>query len=217
MTIKEKIFGIVTVSAIAFIVIQDGCHRREKDEIIKDVATYSDTAEYYRTREGVLISTNQSLVVENEKQLKAVTAKYGDTIQRMIKKFKSVFSVTVIKGGVEIKHDTIPMLVPIPCDFDPIKIRRDSAHYKFVGTVAKDYFSIDSLSIPNTQTIIVGQRKMGFLRKPETRAELINSNPLIQTSNLGSFTVKEKKQWYQRGILKVAAGVTLGYYIAKKL
>lgn len=217
MTLKDKILWTVAISGAVLLFVQRGCHQAEMDRKVKEVSTYSDSAQHFKNKYGVEVSTNQSLELKSKSQLESVVAKYGDTIRGMIKKFKSASSFTVVKTNIEIRHDTISMPVPIPCDFDPIKIRRDSTYYKFTGTIGKDYFSIDTLTIPNTQSIVIGLKRMGFLKRPQHRIDIMNSNPLIQTTNIGSNVVETPRKWHETRLFNTALGFVAGYYVAKKL
>lgn len=217
MTIKDITFGVIAGSLAILLFIERSCHNIEKNRLIDDAVNYRDSAEHYKLKvngQSVDIAFNQALQLDNRKQLESIVAKY-DTLARMVAKFKNVQNVTIIKGGAQITHDTIRIDHPIPCDFKPFVVRRDSAHYRFVGTVAPDYFTIDSLTIPNTQGIVIGSRRMGFLKRPEYRVEITNSNPLMKTTNIGSFTVKTPRKWFERPVIMMGVGAVAGAYIYK--
>jgi len=219
MTLREKIIGIVALSAVAMLAIREGCNRIERDDLIDRVANYSDSAKHYQLKvdgQRVDIAFNKSLLLDNKRQLESMVAKY-DTLAKMVSKFKQVQSVTIIKGGAEITGDTIRIDRPIPCNFTPVKIRRDSAHYTFMGTIAPNYFSIDSLVIPNTQSIVIGQRRTGLFKRPENRVEIVNSNPLMKVSNIGSFIVRTPKRWYERPVVGFGIGLIGGAYLYYKV
>ena len=170
--------------------------------MVNNVANYKDTARYYNFKVNgmeVEVAYNKSLVLNNQKQFESVIAK-NDTLLKLVKKFKSVQSGTIINNYTTINGDTIIYKKgdSIPCDFKAFKIRRDSVHYKFVGTIGKNFFSIDSLSIPNKIDLIIGRKKTGFL-KAEERAEIINSNPLVKTTNIGNYVVVSKKKRFGIG------------------
>lgn len=198
--------GIIIFLILAF-AVREGCNRSNMDGLVANLKNYEDSAEYYNLKVNGLnveIAQNKSLVLQSNDQIKSVLESMNDTMAKLIKKFKSINSGTIINNNTYISGDTIKMKGDsIPCNFKPFKVRRDSAHYKFVGTIAKNYFTIDTLSIPNKISIISGRKKIGFLNY-EDRVELFNSNPLVKTTNIGSYEVVKRKK-------RVGLGVSAGY------
>jgi hypothetical protein len=201
------IVGLVTLLMCSILFIK--CeHQKETDLLIKNIATYSDSAKHYKSKYGV-VAFNQTLQFQNEKQLKAYFSQ-NDTLKKLLKNFKKINSVTIIKEKIFI-HDTVPIPFEsvIPCDFQPFTVKRDCTHYHFRGTIFPDKFNIDEISIPNKQTVVLGEKKTGFMKK-EYRVEITNSNPFIQTSNVGGYTVNPKKEWYQKPFVTFLIGTGVG-------
>lgn len=203
----EKIMGGIILALILLSGIREGCNNLDKNKLIHEGANYKDSAQHYSLKVGelkVLVATNKSLVLENDKQIKSVLSSMNDTIAKLVRKFKEIKSGTIINNYTTINNDTIKLHGDsIPCDFKPFKVRRDSIHYKFTGTIAKGYFSIDTLKIPNKISLIIGREKVGFL-KYEDRAAITNSNPLVHTSNIGNYEVIKRKK-------RIGLGVSAGY------
>lgn len=203
------IVAIITVFVCGF-VFRECQHKNETDKLVKNIATYSDSAKHYKSKYGV-IAYNQTLKFDNEKQLKAYLST-NDTIRELLKKFKKLNSVTVIKEKIYI-HDTVPVYFTkdniIPCDFKPFQVKRDTTWYHFVGTIHRDKFTIDTILIPNKQTIAVGYKRINLFKK-EQRVEVTNSNPFIQVSNVGGYVINDKKKWYQRPVVTFLVGVAAG-------
>ena len=209
-TNRDKVMAGLILVIILFFGFRECSHQEEKNELVNNVANYKDTAQYYNLKVNgmeVEVAYNKSLVLNNQKQFESVIAK-NDTLLKLVKKFKSVQSGTIINNYTTINGDTIIYKKgdSIPCDFKAFKIRRDSVHYKFVGTIGKNFFSIDTLSIPNKIDLIIGRKKLGFLRRGEERAEIINSNPLVKTTNIGNYVVVSKKK-------RFGIGASAGYGI----
>jgi hypothetical protein len=76
-------------------------------------------------------------------------------------------------------------------------------YYAINGRSTNKGLFIDELSIPNTQSIVVGNRKQGFLRT-EYRIEVQNSNPYIKTTDIDSYTIKERNK-------RLGLGLYIGY------
>jgi len=206
---RDRILGGVIILLLILFVFRECQNQSNTDDLVLDITNYSDSAKYYKGKNGTLIAYNKTLNVENEKQLKAVLSKY-DTLSQILEKFKDIKSTTIIKETITIKHDSILFEKKIPCDFEPFKVKRDSLYYTFRGTIGQDFFSIDTLSIPNQQSIVVGRKKVGFL-KHEYRAEVINSNPLVNVTNIGSYAIKPKKKWYEKRIVQIPSAFLIGF------
>ena len=73
-----------------------------------------------------------------------------------INDFKQIKATVIIKEVVRIVHDTIYYTDTIPCDFNPIKLAKNTQNYAFRATFAKEYFTIDSLFIDRPFTNYVG-------------------------------------------------------------
>lgn len=203
----------VVVLAICLFIFQDCQHKNQVNGLVKDISTYSDSAEHYKSKYGI-IAFNQTLKFNNEEQLKNYLSN-NDTLKDLLKKFKKLNSVTIVTQKIVI-HDTVPIYFdkPIPCDFKPFAVIKDSTHSKskpfyFKGTIFPDKFTIDSVLIPNKQTIVVGTKRINLFKKEE-RAEVINSNSLIAISNIGAYTVVNKKKWYQKPVPMLLGGIVIG-------
>lgn len=223
MIIKNTIPYIIIGVLIIIILLREGCNQSSTNDLIRDVTEYKTEANHYKGLNGVEIAQNKALMLENQKQLKAVLSK-NDTLAQLMDKYKNLKSVTIINNNTTIRNDSIPYdTIRIPCDFEPFQVERDSSNYQFFGTIAPSYFKIDSLKIPDEQSILFGKRKMGFLKRAEYVAEVTHSNPLISTNNVGSYAIKEKRKkvvislggaWGfapQFGTTTTVVGVTVGF------
>lgn len=206
---SEKIMGIgIIVMSIIFL-FRECSNQNDKNNLVNDISNYKDSAKFYNLKVNgmqVAVAYNQSLQLENKNQLESILKK-NDTLSKLISKFKAISSTTIINNITNISGDTIKLTDSIPCDFKAFKVRRDSIYYHFIGTIAPKYFSIDTLIIPNKQSIIIGEKKLGFFRGTEIRAEIINSNPLIKTSNIESYVINKKKK-------RLGVGISAGYGIS---
>ena len=206
-TRTEKIMGIGIIAMLVIFFFRECGNQNDKDKLIDDIVNYKDSAQFYQIKVNgmkVDVAFNKSLALENKDQLASLLKK-NDTLSKLISKFKDIKSTTIINNNTTINGDTIRLKGDsIPCDFKAFKVRRDSAYYHFVGTISPKYFSIDTLSIPNKISIVIGRKKMGFLKKAEERAEIINSNPLVKTTNIGNYVVISKKK-------RFGVGASVGY------
>jgi hypothetical protein len=193
----NKYWILLTIILIVIILIREGCNNNEKNRLVQNIISYSDTAKYERLKNGALISTNTSLKLSSEKQIKELAANINETVEQMVKKYKLLSSVTYLTNNYYKAGDTIKTGDSIPCDFKPYKVAKKDSTYEFEGTIAKNYFSIDKLSVPNKLTIISGKKKVGFMRYDDV-VSVNNSNPLMITSNITDYRYAPKKKWYQK-------------------
>lgn len=198
---------------LSFFLFIKGCrNQKEIDTLINNIASYKDSAQFYKIKVNgnpVDVAFNQSLVLETKKQLEAVIAK-NDTLLKLVSKFKKIASTTIINQYTTINGDTIRLQDSIPCDFKPFQVKRDSLYYHFTGTIAPGFFSIDSLIIPNKQSIVIGEKKLGFLKGTEKRVEIVNSNPLIRTDKIQNYVINPHKKWHQTTAFKFGLGLVAG-------
>jgi hypothetical protein len=209
-------FHLYYISLIGIIIllfsIRECNNQKNVNNLINQISNYSDSAKYYKSVNGNLIAYNSILKVQNEKQLKSILENY-QILKDEIKKIKKIQNVTninhqtIIKDTVEIPKDSIP------CDFNPFTIYKKNNYFQFKGILSKDNLIIDSLVIPNQMSIILGKRKIGFL-KYEEQVNVINSNPHIIVTNLSNIQVEQNKEWWEKGWVKISAGLLIGYGIA---
>lgn len=207
--VHRRYIYIISVIIIIFLLRECG-NQLHINNLVKNISTYSDSSKHYKDKYGNVISYNKTLQFDNDKQLKNYLSK-NDSLSLMLKNFKKVNTVSIIKEKIYI-HDTIPITfeTKIPCDFKPFDVVKDSIRsknkpYYFRGTIFPDKFTIDSILIPNTQNIVIGLKKTGFLGlRRENQINVLNSNSFIQTTNTGAYTIKQKPK-------RIGIGFSVGY------
>jgi hypothetical protein len=206
MVNKNTIPYILLAVVIVFFLIREGCNQSSRNDLVADVSNYKTEAEHYKGLNGVEVAQNRALMLDNQEQIKSLLDK-NDTLSELMKQYKKLRNVTIMENTTQIINDSIAYdTIKIPCDFEPFQVRRDSSHYMFAGTVAPDFFRIDSLKIHDEQSLVFGKRKTGFLKRPEYTAEVVHSNPLIRTTNIGTYSIKEKRKKFV-----ISVGGTWGF------
>jgi len=202
---KDRILYSLIGVLLIVILVREGCNQSSTTNLIKDIAEYKTEVKTYKGLNGVEVAQNKALLLENSEQIKAILSR-NDTLAQLMDKYKNLKNVTIIKNITQITNDSIVYdSIRIPCDFKPFQVKRDSIYYQFYGTIAPTYFKIDSLRIPDEQSIVFGLRRMGFLKKKEYTAEVVHSNPLVHTTNIGSYAIQEKSKK-----LVISVGATYG-------
>lgn len=155
--------------------------------------------------------TNQLVVYKkaselNEKAFTNLVLENNDLKQKL-SKYKNI--KTVIETQTITKIDTLKFYFKdsIPCEFEPIVIKIDSSNYNLSGLLTNKDFVIQDLTIPNKQTIVIGEKKNGLFKKNEFVVSVENSNVLIKTMNVQSFSLKSEKKWYQTFGFQVGLGI----------
>lgn len=203
----EKIMGVGLIIIGIIFFVRECENQDDKNNLVDEIANYKDSAQFYTLKVNgmeVDVAYNKSLQLENKEQLESLIKK-NDTLTKLVSKFKDIKSTTIINNTTTIVGDTIKINGDsIPCDFKPIRVTRDSIHYYFVGTISPKFFSIDSLTIPNKQSIVIGKKKLGFLKGTEERVEILNSNPLIKTNTIENYVINKRKK-------RIGIGPSIGY------
>lgn len=206
---ERLIFIGIIILLILFALFREWRSGVAADNLVRDIKNYSDSATYYKLKNGAEVATNVSLKLQSEEQLRIMVSN-NDTVKQMIKKFKDLKAVTYITNNFHAGKDTIRLTNIIPCDFPPFKVRRGDSTYKFVGTIAPKYFSVDSIDIPNKLTIVQGRKKMGFM-KYDYAIDVTNSNPMMKTTNIADYRYVPQKKWYERQWFAAILGAGVGY------
>lgn len=198
--------GVLIVLIICIFFIQRCQYKKESDKLVSDIVNYKTEAKHYTDMFGEIIATNSAIQVQTQTQIKSILAT-NDTMKAWIKKFKEIKFGGIIKETTIIKEVAVPFDKIIPCDFKPFPAIKLDKHYRFYSTIANTGLTIDSLFIPNTASIIVGEKKVGFLKLGrQLSIEVKNSNPFVHVSDLSAFTYKPKPK-------RFGLGFSVGYGI----
>lgn len=189
---KERIAWILAVASLVVLLVLSKCNNNP-GEITSEVNHYlTDTAKH-ETLNGIDVTTIHQALLETQSQMRQLVAA-NDTLRKLVKEFKVVNSITKIKTETFVK-DSI-QYKDIPCDFKPVYRVKETPEYRLALTISKSNTDVE-LKIPNTIQFLEGQRKTGLF-KTEQQVMAINSNPLVQTTEIQSLTVKSKKKWWER-------------------
>lgn len=161
----------------------------------------------YRLKNGQLVLSQEVVTFDNaqmKKKLKELAP---------AKKFVKVKTVT--KFVTETKIDTLSIVYrdSVPCQFErfgQILSKNYSLNYKS----NQSGVTISKLEIPDSLVLITGTKRKWLFGKQTTTIDVIHSNPIIKSSNLQSFELKEKKRFYQTDLFKIGIGLIGGILIA---
>ncbi|MEY4332233.1 MAG: hypothetical protein RLZZ196_971 [Bacteroidota bacterium] len=203
---------IVVFSAIVILLLfQNGCGDGAKN-YAEDILNYDNQIKLLRAKNGQLAESNRVLQLQHGQR-----SKYIDSIKKQLKlkevdviiKYKSVF-----------KYDTINHVFryQLPCDDFVDSFKVDSTHFKFDAVITNKRLSLYNIEVPNQQSIIIGEKKKGWLRSSDYSVVITNSNPNIKGEGLEAYTFKPSPKWYNSYKFKGAifvAGVIGGFLLVK--
>lgn len=202
---------IIIVLLVIALLLMKQCDQKHTDTLLKQSASYSDTAHYYKLMDSVHVATNSVLLLDNSNQIKELAASKDDTIKKLLAHFKSVQTVVITKSDFRLIHDTINFHDTIPCDFKPIAITKNKTYYKLFGTLTKTNLVIDTLVVPDKVTLVVGEKGTGFLKlQRNTTVDILHSNPYVYTSTIQGYVVHEKK-WYDNKLILLGSAFVAGF------
>jgi len=207
---------IVIAALLVIMFFMTKCQNASQTKLLASIEEYKTDAKTYIDKVGDLVSYNQVLEVNSKEQLSVICAK-DKQLADLLKDFKKVESATKINYEIRLVHDTIRFTDSIPCEFVQKYITDSNKWYNFSAYVAPSFFMIDTLRFYNEQSLVIGTKKMGFLKKPERRAEIKNSSPYVIVTNISSAVITEKPKWYQTTLFKFAAGFVTGFIINSRI
>lgn len=177
-----------------------------KDEV-ESYVDYTDTVKYYKAKNGDIVAYNESLEI-SEKTLRIM----NDSLDKALKniKVKDPEVIIQIEERIVIKEVEVRFTDSIPCPpfYKPFDLTEE--FYSLSGSVTNTKFSLDSLQIPNTQSVVVGTKKNGLFKRNDHIVTVQNSNPYMNTEKIKSYTIKQKKRWYETTPFKVTVGFIAG-------
>jgi len=210
---KIKIYYIVIAVLIAIFFLRECKHQGNTDRLISSISEYQDSVKYYKTETGNLVAHNSVLELENQNQMESLLQKDKE-FKELSDKFNSIDASGEVDQETIIIKDTLELIDSIPCDFKPIQINKVTPHYSIFATIEPSLLTIDTMKMFNTIKYIVGEKKIGLFKK-EKRIEIINSNPYIRTTNATTYTISDKKKWYQTKAFAFGCGVISGALLIK--
>ena len=207
---------VLLVACIIIMFFMSKCKESEKTALLKGVMEYSTKVQTYIDKTGKLVSYNESLQLENREQIDIITKK-DKQLYILQHEFKVVESATSINTVVQLVHDTIFFDNQIPCEFEQFYLTDSNEYWSVKAYIAPKFFMIDSLKLFNEESIVIGTKKKSFWKAPVHTIEVKNSNPYFVTTNIGSYTFRETKKWYEKGIVKFGVGIVAGFVLNNQL
>lgn len=179
----------------------------EKRNLEKNIAQNSevlqDTIQHYKNKEGKEVATR--LAMQGEKQsLELLLASQTDSTQQLkslVKYYKKVAAAIHTETITKIDSIQVPYYIDGADFIVPFSLQEK--WYGVSGRSTNKGLFLDQLTIPNTQSIVIGDKKTGFF-KTQFRIDVVNSNPFIKTTKVDGYSLTERTK-------RIGIGVFAGY------
>jgi hypothetical protein len=173
----------------------------------------TDTLKYYENSLGTITASKATMLVNNSQLKKIIEAKDKELLI-LTKQFSRIN--TVVKADIEFRTDTlkIPYAVEVPCNFKRVGEIKNK-WYGFNYNSDEKGFSIDSLIVPLSVSIITGKKRKWFLGKEIRATEITVDNPYVKVSDFIAAEVIVEVPWYRKWYVWTAIGIAGGIFIAK--
>ena len=162
----------------------------------------------YKLKNNQLVLSKEVAFLDN-KQMKAKIKNL-----ELASKFSKVTVLTKFVNVTRIDSINVLYKDSIPCVFEKtgdIVDKNYSLAYKSnqLGLV------ISKLEIPDSLVIVTGIKRKWFLGKTTTSIDITHSNPLVKSSDLQNFELKDKKMFYETKFFNIGVGFIAGFLLMK--
>lgn len=201
---------IVAIALIVvFFAVREWNHQRKENDLVSSISEYTGAVKFEKLKNGALISTNTSLKLSSEKQVRDLASAINDTVKQMLEDFKSINNVTYVTNKFYAGKDTLRFETKIPCDFEPFKVRKGTPKtYRLVQTIGNSFVSVDTLEIADSITLVHGRKKLGFM-KHDYSVDIHHSNPYMITTTIKDYKYVPEKKWYEKTWVHLIAGAVI--------
>lgn len=202
---NKDILFIIGLILFMFLYTKSCIQTKQDKKRIENLINYKHIVKTYKTKNGQLVNYNKNLEVTIE-DLKFV----GDTLVDYIKdlKIKDPQIITIVDEVIKLDTLKIPIYLS-DCEFDTTLII-DSTNYNINMVLKNTGITFNNVSFPNRIGFTIGNKREKWWKQKQTIVTITNSNPLIKIEGISSYTIKEKPKWFQRGWVKITAGVLFG-------
>jgi hypothetical protein len=187
-------------------------------------------------RQGEIITSQEMIITQDKETLTKLGKDILNLVKSEEKRIKQINELIQIRGNTVVKNIPVPYVdsnerkrfsdsLEKACKevityYDqnyiktPRKVSIDTPYLKFVGTVKKNNFVIDSLKLTDSTNIVVLETKGGLLRKdingklklfsrPSLEIKVKEENPYRVITGVTSikYQPKSRGRWLERGLL----------------
>lgn len=237
----RKHLGWVITGFLALLFWMQTCNLNQKIEQGKQQITQLQLDKQTLTQkvneQGQVIQQQDAIIVDNTTALNNLTDTIFDLKAKdkknleTIAYFKGISQISVVTVDVPYLdttamsafEDSIRKSCPEWANFIrdsviqvPAQVGLGTPHFELYGTVKKNSFTVDRLTIPDTLQLRFVEEKGGLFKRSKIQVQYFHSNPFVKDISANSVYYKPKrKSFFQRVILPVAVGVGAGILISR--
>ena len=203
---------MIAVLVMLLSIAMQTCSKNKNHSLINKAAL-TDTVKFYNNKLGTVTASVATLQLQ-KKQLYNEIINRDHEMKVLAKEFASVKSV--IKYRSEIFIDSIRVNYP---DTVALNFTRsgtiNNKWYNFTWKSNQNGFSVNSLTIPTTTTVITGTKQKWIFGPQIITTEITNSNPYIKINTIKAVDIMLPQPWYKKWYLWFAVGAATGIAISR--
>jgi hypothetical protein len=173
----------------------------------------TDTIHYYNNALGTQTAAIRTLQLDKN-QLNNVILEKDKELAELTKGFATVHNITQYKTLT--RYDTLTVVYhdTVPCVFSREGLV-EKPWYLFKYTADQKGITLDSLTFPNTATVITGTKRKWFLGKETLYSEVTNTNPYITVTELKAAEITLPAPIYKKWYVWLGVGLAGGYLLGR--
>lgn len=190
--------------------------------------------DYDRVKNALLLSDlqNQKFTTERNKlnqeiaSQKQVILSKNEALESQLveleelREYKRLERKIVFRTKTEIDTIFIPYTptgdtldIELPMFRKPFKYIEQDGWYALSGTATNLGIELDSMRVENKYSLLIGDKKLGWFKKPSPEIQLINENPYTSTVSMNNVKIEYKLPFYKRNEFWTAIGVVIGWFL----
>jgi len=231
--IKDNLLFIILIIIIILLLLR-GCEiQKDRDNMLTQLSTFKIEQQGLKVKinkdSSTIVTQNQTILSQDE-AIKLGLLKLDGEIKKVQSQVNSVQELVindipipyisdnfVDTSGWYLKYKS-GEITPEICDsfiknsvLVNTEFKKDDKWFDIGGKIKKEGIVIDSIIIPNEQSVTIGYKKSGFLNlKREPIVEIKNSNPYIKIPKANNVNVKDKPNLFQKKGFWVGVGTIIG-------
>lgn len=198
---------IVIIVLIGLLIYSFWSKHQQKQQFKDNIDILNDSISTYELKTGDLVAEKEVLQTSN-KDIKDQLYIKDSTLSLLVQKYRKVQSTTTVNTVTKI--DSI-LIRAKSLDSLNFEFSHNAKWFDISGSYNDERLLIDSLTLPNTQNIVIGVKKGLFNRTVTT--SVVNSNPYIKTTGMNTQVTSIKNRRWGVGVfggIDVTGSPTVG-------
>lgn len=181
----------------------------------EEISALSKEVSLYKDENGDLVQYGKAVKSERDILLSSRA-----DLREQLERLKLKNPDAIIKYTTKFQTDSILVRLTekLPCDPFDREFRVDSPYYNFSVKITDSTFYHSSLTVYDTASFIIAEKKDKWYKSSEYSVVFDNKNKAIKLTSLEGHTLKPKPKFYNtvpfKGAL-VVGGIIVGFLIAK--